>query len=156
MSTPKETTLKQLIKKAKFDRVNPDITDKNFPDNTKNFEKTELIHFGKMMSSEEVLKKLGEKNLRPATIKELVNFAIHNPEEQRKCPIVGLGSVWCLDGFQLAACLNERAGDRYLSLGWLGRVWVEYYRFLAVGKYSGHLDTRKDKLPEILKDLKEL
>lgn len=134
-------TLKQFIQAGKFDYVNKNINDTNFPDFAKMpNEKTELVHFDKVINSDDVLKELESKSMRPANLKELLQFAIDNPDEQRKYSIIALGSVWQdWGGDRRVPCLWFGSGERYLDLVWFENDWYEYNRFLAVRKSADTL-----------------
>ena len=139
--------LKYLIKKAKFDWVNDNITPKNFPD--KHIRgKVELIHLHKGISSEDAIKEMYEKGYIPANILELVQFSIDNPEKQREFPIVALGSVWqCPNGYRLVTCLYRGVSERSLDLAWFGGGWGSSYRFAACRK-----ETYDERLKERILD----
>lgn len=97
----------------------------------------QYVHMNRGASTEEVLVEMDRCGLRPALFEELLAFAKAHPDEQRKYPIVVLGSVWVRpDGNRLVACLNEYDGRRrlHLRLFWCGGDWVGGCRFLAVRK----------------------
>ena len=133
--------LAPLIEQGKYGSVNSNIADKNFPlpDELKKLGKADvqaqLVHYGKQMGSEEVLKDLDQKGLRAANIWELLMFGIKNSELQRQFPIVALGPVWRgRAGGRDVACLWSDGGGRGLYLFWFGLNWGGHYRFLAVSK----------------------
>lgn len=92
------------------------------------------VHLDRDASTEEVLAEMEALGLRPATYMELLAFARAYPDEQRKFPIVALGSVAVLDGGQHVACLGRGDADRGLYLFWFAGAWFGYFRFLAVRK----------------------
>jgi hypothetical protein len=70
---------------------------------------------------------------RPATMKELLSYGEKNPEEQRKYPIIGLGSVAELRGSRRVGCfLDEDPSLRSASLRSFDFDWHGRCRFLAV------------------------
>ena len=150
-----QPTIKQLIKKCKFDWVNEFITDKNFPDKSKP-EPTELVHFNEYLSTEEVLKKIDEQGFRPATLRELLEFAIKNPDEQRKFPIAALGSSCVVSGDRHVLYLYGNSTGRGLGLYWFTSRWSSHYRFLVVRKSSDARTLGDNKLTNLIKDLKEV
>lgn len=96
----------------------------------------ELVHLNKDMSTEAVLSELDRQRLRPALYEELLGFAKRYPEEQRKYPIVALGSFCrhnlslyspCIYGNIWGRVLDAFAADRYYK-------WDPYCRFLVVRK----------------------
>lgn len=131
--------LADAIAEAKFDWVNENITEKNFPKpkgGTKSSREIAIFHFGKTMSSEDVIAKMDAEGYRPATIWELLAFARDNPDLQRQFPIVALGSVGVVGGDRSVACFDRGGSRRDLTLDWFVGGWRGDCRFLAVRKSS--------------------
>lgn len=130
-------TLSDMIASGHYDWVNSDITKEHFPitgNGTVDLT-PELIHFGKSMGTDNVLKDLDSRGLRPATLSELLAFGAKFPEKQREFPIIGLGSVWTFsDGHRRVPFLCEDVALRELSLYWDDGGWIGDGRFLAVRK----------------------
>jgi hypothetical protein len=128
------------ITAAAFDWKNDDIVEKNFPNQAHETGEqnltVKLYHFGKDMSSEDVVSAMDKDGFRPATLRELLAYAVKNPDEQRKYPIVGLGSVWGHGGHRSVPYLDLGGGGRELGLGWWSDGWYGRCRFLAVRKSS--------------------
>ena len=95
------------LKEGKYDWVNDGITDANFPSDEKGKREVGfgMFHFNKTMQSEDIIAKMKAEGFRPATMKEKLAYGKKNPEEQRKYPIVALGSVAPLDGGRCVGCL---------------------------------------------------
>lgn len=130
-------SLKEMIAAGKYGYANENITSSNFPFKGKGKIELEaqLVHFGKFMSSEAVLVELDKMGLRPATLPELLAFGATHSEEQRKYPVVALGSVWqSPSGYRGVPALWVDGSGRYLGLSWFEYDWYEYDRFLAVRK----------------------
>jgi len=130
-------SLTEMISAGNYDWVNSDISEKNFPVNGKGQIESniELIHYGKSMSSEDVIQDMETKGLRPATLSELLAFGKSYPDKQREFPIVALGSVWRnLFGTRFVAFLSSFDSKRLLHLCIWGGGWVESCRFAAVRK----------------------
>ena len=130
-------TLASMIASCKLDWVNSGITQKNFPftGNGKIELLPELVHFGKGISSDNALKEIDLRGLRPATLPELLAFGTKYPEKQREFPVVALGSVWTSSGGnRYVPDLYENDSKRRLSLGWCGGDWDDNCRFLSVRK----------------------
>lgn len=133
-------SIAEMVAAGKYDWKNDDITEKHFPSPklpagfpTKVELNLELIHFNRVISSDEALAELKKQGLRPATLRELLAFAVSYPEKQREFPIVALGSVWRRwDGSRCVPCLWGGSVGRYLGLGYFGDGWGGYDRFLAV------------------------
>lgn len=65
----------------------------------------------------DVFAKMNKHGLRPAIYEELIGFAKQYPDEQKKFPIVALGSIWMdPSGFINVARLQEADNKRILKL----------------------------------------
>jgi hypothetical protein len=132
-----DLSLAEMIAVGKYEWTNSEITAERFPVKGKgqvNINFT-VKHFARSISTETALKELDEQGLRPATIEELLAFGVKYPNEQRKYPIVALGSVGLNShGHRVVAFLSEDDSKRRLFLYYGGSGWVGCYRFLAVGK----------------------
>ncbi len=133
-------SFEDMILVGSYDWKNDDITAKRFPLTGKGqveFEDT-LFHFDRNVSSEEAVKLIiaaDPKNpWEPGKIENLLAYGAKNPEEQRKYPIVGLGSACGVGGFRKVPYLGGFCSERDLSLDWFGDGWDAYCRFLAVRK----------------------
>ena len=132
-------SLEGFIKAGSYDRVNPDITEENFPPaeheaGTKK-QTFKLYHFGKKTESDWVIAEMAKDGKRPATLRELLAFRENNPELQRKFPIIALGSVWVgRDGYRRVVYLYRYHSERDLSLYWYESDWLGFCRFLGVSK----------------------
>ena len=130
-------SLTEMIRAGRYDWVDPNITSDNFPINGKGTKEValELVHFNRYInSSEEVIRELGKKGLRPATIVELLAFSAKYTDVMRQSTIAALGSVWLsLDGRRRVPSIW---GGRGLGLGLdsFESGWNGEYRFLAVRK----------------------
>jgi hypothetical protein len=132
--------LDAMIAAGKYDWKNTDITPERFPIVGKGrveFEDT-LFHFDCDISSEEAGKLIVAADpTNPwelAKIENLLAYGARNPEEQRKFPIIGLGSVAKVFGNRRVACLGRCDAERNLGLYWFDDDWDAYVRFLAVRK----------------------
>lgn len=130
-------SLAEAIAKGKYDSVSSDITANHFPGAGVDTAKLEaqLVHFDRIMESNDVLKELDQAGLRPATLQELLAFGEQHPDTQRQFPIVALGSVWQdRDGRRSIPALWSYAGGRGLYLRWCDYGWFGSCRFLAFRK----------------------
>lgn len=147
-------SLNNLIKKAKFDWVNPNITDKKFSDDEVFSKNVEIFHFNKELTSEQVIEKFKEKGYRPANIRELVWYASNG--WNRKFLVIALGSVWRGLHDRLVPCLWIGGGERHLSLDWYDFGWGADYRFAGVKEVAseplGTLDTSLEKRVKSLEE----
>ncbi|MBP9869778.1 hypothetical protein KBC59_04450 [Patescibacteria group bacterium] len=99
----------------------------------------EYVYMGRESSIDEtddkVLAEMDRLGFRPALYEELLGFAEKYPDEQRKYPIVALGSVALVHvRLRGVACLWGNGDDSYLDLCWSGCGWNDDDRFLAVRK----------------------
>lgn len=94
--------------------------------------KFEYAHLGRRANSAEVIAEMNSRGLRPALFKELVAFARFFPDEQKKFPIIALGSV-CPDqnGNRVAGLFVDYDGKRILGLYSFEILWDDNFRFLA-------------------------
>lgn len=102
--------------------------------------KVELVHFDRVMPSDEVLAELDKRGLRPASLREMLVWANQKGGWNGKDSVVALASVWRGWDDRRVPYLWCDAGGRFLFLGWLDRGWYEHCRFAAAKKTS---DTRK-------------
>lgn len=131
-----DQTLEQMIVAGRYDWKNDDITAKRFPiegKGTVEFEAV-LFHFDKDISSETAKKQIEEAGYEVGKIEHILSFGANYPEEQRKFPIVGLGSVGEVYGDRDVPYLRGFDSGRYLNLGWWGLGWNAGFRFLGVRK----------------------
>lgn len=135
----------EALKAGNYDWVSSDITDINFHTpslcsccgNAPDTEtvKFYLIHFNKVMTTEQVKSELDKQGLRPANIQELLAFGIQNPDVQRKFPIIALGSECVVRrGLRRVPSLDGSSSVRKASLHWVGDGWYSRYRVLAISK----------------------
>ena len=132
-----DLNVKEAIKAGKYDWENDDINDKNFLSKRSGSALIDirLVHFNKDMSFEDVLKELNKMGLRPVELPELLALGAECPAEQRKYPVVALGSVWrSWDGNRYVAYLYGHGGKRGLGLDDSGDGWDGHCRFAAVCK----------------------
>ena len=73
-----------------------------------------------------------EAGYQPAKIQHLMAYGTKFPEEQRKFPIVALGSVALVGRYRRVAYLHRNGAQRALSLRRRDGDWEGFYRFLAV------------------------
>lgn len=133
---PSPQTLAEMIKAGHYDWTNDDITEKKFTVDPSRFTtaNTKVYHFNKWMSTEAVVPEMAEDGYEPAFIENLLAYGAENPEEQRKYPIVALGSSCVRRNGHVCSPYLDGDDDRSLNLHWRGCDWYGSYRFLAVRK----------------------
>jgi len=130
--------LDKAIEAGKYDRVDNDITQANFPQACKAGDvEVILVAIDRAMTGEEVVAELGKKGLRPATLAQLLSLGAAQPDLQRQFYIVALGSQWCKPvGHRGVPVIGRSGSGRFLGLDWGGPIdWCRTsYRFPAVRK----------------------
>jgi hypothetical protein len=125
-----------LLETGSYDSVGSGLEERNFPSGKHGTAKVriQLHKFGGFMESEQILQAIATKDLRPATLHELVSLGAIYPELQHSFRIVALGSVWrdCTHGRRFVACLEGDSGKRILSLYDLDRGWGPVFDFAVV------------------------
>lgn len=130
-------SLSERIKRGKYDWVNSDINEKNFPETVSADYESEykLFHFNRSISSEDAIKEMEKEGYRPGNISELLALGEVKPELQREFPIVELGLLWLNPfGGRSVAVLRCDGDRRELGLDWFGCDWSARFRFLGVRK----------------------
>lgn len=135
-------SLEAMIATGNYDWKNDDLDVKRFPikgEGVQEFE-AHLVHPNRSISSEDCVKLIGDTDKanpwEPAKTEHLLAFGAKYPEEQRKYPIIGLGSVGVVDGGRRVPYLYRGDAGRRLSLAWWGSGWSSDCRFLVVRKVS--------------------
>lgn len=125
------------IEAGKYNWSNSNITDDHFPNagSGKSDVEVIIVNYGKDMSTKNVFKDLDKRNLRPATLQELLAISEQYPDKQRDFPIIALGSVWqSPSGDRNVPCLDGIGSNLELVLRWIDGGWDGICRFAAVRK----------------------
>lgn len=128
----------ERIKRGDYGWANSDLTEKKFPITADQVGEWEwkLFHFNRSISSEEAIRLIQEDGFEAGQIGHILTFGEIFPEEQRKCPIIGLGSVAKTFLFRIVPGLWHDDGWRKLNLDWSDVDWHGLYRFLGVRRRS--------------------
>ncbi len=113
------------ISAGNYGWTNSDLTEKRFPVTEDQLGEWEwkLFHFDRSISSEEAIRLMKEDGYEAGQIGHILTFGEINPEEQRKYPIIGLGSVAKVGLRRFVPVLGRDCGRRRLDLSWLDRDW---------------------------------
>ena len=132
-----------MIAAGRYDWKNDDITAKRFPITGVDQVEFEgkLFHFNRDISSDDAERQIKADDPAnpwdPSKIEHLLSFGEKFPEEQRKYPIVGLGSVAEVSGDHRVPCLVGSDSERGINLRWRVGDWGARCRFLAVRLPAG-------------------
>lgn len=133
-----ELAFEDRIKRGNYSWRNSNLTQKRFPVTAEQVGdwEWELFHSDRDMSSEKVIRLMKENGYDAGQIGHILTFGEKYPEEQRKYPIIGLGSVIRVVLNRGFPGLWSDRGERKLSLRFLVDDWPRYYRFLGVRRRS--------------------
>jgi len=143
LSVDYSQSLEQMIAAGQYDWTNDSITAQRFPIEGNCVVEFEgrYFHFNRNISSENVIKEIEAADTAnpwsTAKIEHVLSHGKTFPEEQRKFPIIGLGSVAEVLGNRDVPYLDRLDSERELDLGWFDDDWDPVCRFLAVRKVSG-------------------
>lgn len=126
------------ITRGQYGWRNNDLTEKRFPVTAEQVGDWEwkLFHFDRDISSEEAIRLIKEDGFEPGQIGHILAFGEKYPEEQRKYPIIGLGSVARVSLGRNVPALWDDFDRRGLYLYWFVDDWGRYCRFLGVRRRS--------------------
>lgn len=124
--------LGEMIAAGQYYKTDSDITYGRFPIPFGRVAvDAKLFHFGRNIDSDEVERELKVAGYRSATITELLAFGARFQNEQRRYPIVALGSSTTLSGRRRYPVLYWHGG-RSLNLSDGSDRWDGFCRFLGV------------------------
>jgi len=137
-------TLAEMIEAGKYDNWTNFTIDPDFlpiKDTGRVELNIELVKYDEPMNSNDIIKDLDRRGLRPVTVSELLAFGTQHPDVQREFPIIALGSSWRRCGgfifntwFVQSLDADKKDNGRELSLEpWKG-TWKTFCRFAAVRK----------------------
>lgn len=132
-------SLADMIKAGNYDWTNSDITEKRFPLKGQGIveRSLSLVHFNRVITSADAEHEIMAEVLKEiAPIEDLLAFGAKYPEEQRKYPIIALGSSARVRGDRGVPSLYGFSSERYLYLYWYDVKWSEHCRFLVRNKAS--------------------
>lgn len=138
MTVSPDLAFEDRIKLGNYSWHNSDLTEQKFPVTADQVGEWEwkLFHFNRSISSEEAIRLMKEDGYEAGQIGHILTFGEINPEEQRKYPIIGLGSVAKVSLNRSVPGLWDDDDGRELDLGWFDRDWGVGCRFLGVRRRS--------------------
>lgn len=131
----------QMVENGKYNSVNEKITEECFPIfiTAKTKVTFQLFYLNEHYAGTgEVLAEMKNRGLRPATLPELLAFGAQFPDEQRKYPIVALGSgCKYFEGCNFVPALIGTENERHVGVYFddYFTKWNGAYRFLVEEKY---------------------
>ena len=132
-----QSTIEQMIVDGKYDWANDNIVKKfQFDQLTIGEWEFKLVPAGKLISSEAAKKLCEADGFQAAKLEHLLVFGAMFPEEQKKNPVIALGSVCEFGGSRRVPGLWFGVDRRKLVLYWWSDGWNGNYRFLSVRKVS--------------------
>jgi hypothetical protein len=134
------TTIKKLLAAGHYDWTSPDLTDAHFPLKRKGTTQVlvEPVDFGlsRIISNCDAQTALKQRGINPATIEHLLTFGATYPDEQRKYPIVALGSVARVHNYPCVPFLATDGSSRFAGILTWEDEWSSAMRFLAIRHQS--------------------
>lgn len=145
----KQPTLEELIKKAKFSYVNPNLTSANFPSVGVQGE-LKVVSPGRSVTSEEIIAEMAEQGYVPATAYELFSYVQNNgiPEY-----LVALGESWLspYDDRLVPVVIEGEAVLYWVNYNWFGNRSFLFRKSLGdsdVGNLNNILNTSEKPITE--------
>ena len=133
-----DISFEDRITRGNYGWDNSDLTEKKFPVTAEQVGDWEwkLFHFDRDISSEEAIRLMKEDGYDAGAIGHILTFGEKYPEEQRKFPIIGLGSVAKVLLHRDVPGLWSDGGERVLDLFLFDGGWRRRFRFLGVRRPS--------------------
>lgn len=136
-----DISFEDRIKCGHYGWRNSNLTEKKFPVTGEQVGdwkwKLFHFHFDRDISSEEAIRLMKEDGYDAGQIGHILAFGEKYPEEQRKFPIIGLGSVAVIDfNRRMPVLWWDDSNGRKLRLRWFGNDWDRNCRFLGVRRRS--------------------
>ena len=127
-------SFRERVTRGQYNWQNSDLTEDRFPVAAEQIGCWEwkLFHFDRDISFKEVWQLTKEEGFTPGAIGHILAFGESFPEEQRKYPIIGLGSVAEVGLEYHVPGLWLHDDGRILYLHCSDDNWARYYRFLGV------------------------
>ena len=131
-------TLHDRIMRGNYDWIESELIERKFPvtaDQEGDW-RWKLFPFDRNISFEKAIMLMKEDGYDAGQIGHILTFGEKYPEEQRKYPIVGPGSVTWLGLHRVVPVLWGDGGSRGLDLSWIGDDWGDGCRLFGVRRRS--------------------
>lgn len=141
--------LESMIVDGQYDWKDSGITADRFSINGDGLVEVEtiLFHFDHSIYSEEAKLLIEEAGWKVAKIEHVLAYGAAYPDEQKKYPILALGSVGEVLGSRYVLVLGWDGSERGLRLSYCVGAWNDHCRFLAVRKSGiGSLEPKNSAL----------
>lgn len=138
LSVPVGVAFEQRVDRGGYGWRNPELTEALFPVAEGQAGEYDLkrFHFARSISSVEAIRLIREDGYEPAETGHILAFGEASPEEQRRHPVIGLGSAVVVAGSLSVPALWFDGDRRTLDLIWYDGDWHRNYRFLGVRRIS--------------------
>lgn len=138
VTVPAGLEFDERVRRGDYGWRNGDLTEGRLPvgeDQLGTFEQR-LFHFNRSLSSDQAIHEIGEAGYHPGRIGDILVFGERFPDEQRRHPVIGLGSVVAIEGIASVPALWFDGDRRTLDLIWYDGDWHRNYRFLGVRRVA--------------------
>ncbi len=128
----------ERIFRGNYGSINCSLTEDMFPVTEDQHGEWEwkLFRFKENLSCENLIRLIKKDGFEPAQTGHILTFGEINPEEQRKYPIIGLGSIAEVGLGRVVLGPWSDYDRRELHLYWFVDDWRDYFRFLGVRRRS--------------------
>jgi hypothetical protein len=133
-TVPPELSFEQRIDRGHYGWRNIELTEERFPVTPDQYGERalKLFHFARCVSSAEAVRLIRNEGFEPARAGDILVFGEHFPENQRRFPIIGLGSVAEVNLKLSVPALWFDGDRRTLDVIRYDGDWHRNYRFLGV------------------------
>lgn len=134
LTVNRDLSIEDMVKTGEYTSSNSNLTSAHFPVEGTGMVDVEavLLHFGRYVTSEDVIAKMQELGLSVGRPEHSLAFGAKHRDVHREFPIVALEPSWLdPDGGRQVAELWGNAWDRYADLVDFGDEWSGGRRFLA-------------------------
>lgn len=124
----------ERVARGNYGWRNGDLTEERFPvtEDQCGAREQKLFHFNRSLSSDQAIQEIREAGYEPGRIGDILVFGEVFQAEQRRHPIIGLGSAVMVDRSLSVPALWFDGDRRTLDLIWYDGDWHRNYRFLGV------------------------